>query len=112
MRINFLVTSLPIPSKSNSGEYENVKLVHLCEVCGTQEILTPEEGFQRGWDYAPRMYPFRLISPRTCGKCGIDGTVWWDIVVNHKSFEELTEGQRKTIYRILHEPESIIAKDI
>ncbi len=112
MKINFLETSLPLSSKNNSSEYKDTKLVHICKICGSQEILTPEEGFQRGWDYAPRMYPFKLISPRTCGNCGIEGTVWWEIALNHKLVEELTEEQRKTIVRILNEPESIIAKDL
>lgn len=31
------------------------KLIHICEVCGKTEILTPEEAFNDGWDYPPRM---------------------------------------------------------
>ena len=31
------------------------KLIHICEVCGKTEILTPEEAFNEGWDYPPRM---------------------------------------------------------
>ena len=30
------------------------KLIHICEVCGKTEILTPEEAFNEGWDYPPR----------------------------------------------------------
>lgn len=28
-----------------------MKLIHICEVCGKKEILTPEEAFEQGWDY-------------------------------------------------------------
>ena len=31
------------------------KLIHICEVCGKTEIMTPEEAFNYGWDYPPRM---------------------------------------------------------
>ena len=34
------------------------KLIHICEVCGKTEILTPEEAFNEGWDYLPRMGGF------------------------------------------------------
>ena len=27
------------------------KLIHICEVCGKTEIMTPEEAFNDGWDY-------------------------------------------------------------
>ena len=36
------------------------KLIHICEVCGKTEIMTPEEAFNDGWDYPPRMGPFGL----------------------------------------------------
>ena len=26
------------------------KLIHICEVCGKTEILTPEEAVNEGWD--------------------------------------------------------------
>ena len=69
-----------------------------------------EEGFAEGWDYAPRMYPFKVISPRTCGNCGgIEGTAWYEICVKHKKFDELTEKQKQTVMRICNEPESIMA---
>ena len=31
------------------------KLIHICEVCGKTEIMTPEAAFNDGWDYPPRM---------------------------------------------------------
>lgn len=49
--INFKETSMPSQSKDNSGEFENQKLRHICEVCGKQEIRTPEEGYKAGYDY-------------------------------------------------------------
>lgn len=36
------------------------KLIHICEVCGKTEIMTPEAAFNDGWDYPPRMGPFGL----------------------------------------------------
>lgn len=39
------------------------KYKHICEVCGRCEILTPEEAFQAGWDYPPRMGFFGVLSP-------------------------------------------------
>jgi len=89
-------------------DIHHTKLVHICEVCGKKEILTAEEGFKYGWDYAPRMYPFRLISPRTCGSCSITDTVWAQISIHGKTFDELTDVQQHTVGRILTEPQSII----
>ena len=51
------------------------KLIHICEVCGKTELLTPEEAFNEGWDYPPRMGGFGIVGPRTCGDCPINLTV-------------------------------------
>lgn len=83
-------------------------LRHICEVCGKDEILTPEEAFNAGWDYPPRMGSFGVISPRTCGNCGIESTVWWALMMDKKPSEELTEAQMATVLRIQSEPQSII----
>ena len=83
-------------------------LRHICEVCGKDEILTPEEAFTAGWDYPPRMGAFGVISPRTCGDCPMAGTVWWELMMAKKSASELTEDQLKTIERIQGEPASIL----
>lgn len=91
-------------------EHSNTKFIHICEKCEKEQILTPQEGFELGWDYPPKMYAFKVISPRTCGYCGIEGTVWWDICMEYKKFEELSEEQHKTMARILREPESIIVR--
>lgn len=34
------------------------KLIHICEVCGKTEIMTPEKAFNEGWDYPPKMGVF------------------------------------------------------
>lgn len=109
MSVNFKTTKLPSLNEDTS-KYADQKLLHICEVCGKQELLTPSEGFEQGWDYAPYMYPFKIISPRTCGNCGIDETVWFEIVVKHKTFESLSEKQKETVKRIYSEPESILPK--
>ena len=87
------------------------KLIHICEVCGKIEILTPEEAFNEGWDYPPRMGGFGIVGPRTCGDCPINLTVWWALVSEKKSVSELSQQQRETIKRIQGEPESIIARE-
>jgi ribosomal protein L32 len=107
MPVNFIEkANFPLPQKSD----DNTLYHHICEVCGIREILTAEEGFQKGWDYSPRMYPFKVISPRTCPNCGIDKTVWADISLRHKTFEELSKEQKEMVKRIYGEPESIIVK--
>ena len=40
-------------------------LLHICEVCGRTEVLTPQEAFDKGWDYPPMMGSFGVVSPRT-----------------------------------------------
>ena len=46
-------------------------LRHICEGCGKEEIIGREEAYGKGWDYPPKMGKFKLVSPRTCGKCSI-----------------------------------------
>ena len=87
------------------------KLIHICEVCGKKDILTPEEAFNEGWDYPPRMGAFGVVSPRTCGNCAINFTVWWALVCEKKGINELSEMQKETIKRIQQEPGSIIPKE-
>ncbi len=78
--------------------------IHICEACGKTETLTPEAAFQDGWDYPPRMGEFGVVSPRTCGSCGIDTTLWWRMIAGHK---DLTDDEKVVLDRILTEPASI-----
>ena len=87
------------------------KLIHICEVCGKTEILTPAEAFNSGWDYPPRMGAFGIVGPRTCGDCPINMTVWWALMAEKKSVAELSQQQKETIKRILEEPGSIIFEE-
>lgn len=57
------------------------------------------------------MYPFKVISPRTCNEYAIEKTVYWQIAVNHKAISDLTDTQKETIKRIYSEPESILANE-
>ncbi|KUP22058.1 hypothetical protein [Paenibacillus sp. DMB5] len=86
-------------------------LLHICEVCGKEEILTPEQGHDQGWDYPPKMGGFKVVSPRTCGNCSINGTLWWAFSVEGKQPDDLDERQLQTLNRILQEPESIMVTD-
>lgn len=87
---------------------ENPLLHHICEVCGKDEWLTSEEGFKQGWDYPPRMGMYGVISPRTCGSCSMGDTVWFEVVVNKKKLDELSDHQKEVVMRIVCEPESIM----
>ncbi len=84
------------------------KLIHICEVCGKAKIMTPEEAFNEGWDYPPKMGSFGIVSPRKCGNCGIEQTLWWALQSgNVQSPEDLTVEQKTVLARIQNEPESI-----
>lgn len=76
---------------------------HWCEKCGLEVLLTPEQAYQLGWDFPPKMGTWGVISPRTCGNCLIEGTAWWALVVEKKSSEELTERQYQSALRIVRE---------
>lgn len=84
------------------------KLKHICEVCGKEELLAPEEAFLAGWDYPPRMGAFGIVSPRTCPDCSMMDTLWAALVMEKKTVEELNTRQKKTLKRILGEPGSIL----
>lgn len=79
--------------------------VHWCEVCGLELLLTPELAYELGWDFPPKMGQFGVISPRTCGGCGIEGTVWYAMVVGKKSIQEITDEQYAKVVRIGEEKE-------
>lgn len=83
------------------------RLLHWCEVCGEERLLTPEEGFEAGWDFPPRMGSFGVVSPRQCpsATCGISKTAWWALTVDHVRPSELGERHQATIGRIARELE-------
>ena len=93
---------------SENEKSEPITLRHICETCGKDEILTSEEAFEQGWDYPPRMGVYGVVSPRTCGDCSINTTLWWAMAGNKTSPEELGERHQATMQRILSEPESIM----
>jgi hypothetical protein len=83
---------------------------HICEVCGTEEILTPETAYQAGWDYPPTIGAFGIIGPRTCATCSINQTAWWAITIDGYTTDMLTLYQQATIARILAEPDSVVVR--
>lgn len=84
------------------------RLIHICEVCGKAKIMTPDEAFNEGWDYPPRMGSFGILSPRTCGNCGIDRTLWMAVQSGKiKKIDDMTDEQKIVLARIQGEPESI-----
>lgn len=67
------------------------------------------KGLRKAGTTLQGMYPFKVISPRTCGNCGgIEGTAWYEICVKYKRFDELTDKQKQTVMRIYNEPDSIM----
>ena len=84
------------------------KYKHICEVCGRTEVLTPEEAFEVGWDYPPRMGAFGIVSPRTCPDCSMMDTVWAALMLKHETPDDLTDDQKRTLLRIINEPDSIM----
>ena len=84
------------------------KYRHICEVCGRTEVLTSEEAFEAGWDYPPRLGAFGIVSPRTCPDCSMMDTLWAELVLRHKTPDELTDDQKITLLRIVNEPDSIM----
>lgn len=87
------------------------RLRHVCEVCGRDEILTPAEAFDAGWDYPPKQGVFGVISPRCCPACPNTKTVWWALAVDNFTDDMLSDQQREVVARILAEPGSIIVTE-
>lgn len=102
---------LDMLTKDNPNDWKDVPLVHICECCGKTEVLTPDEAFSQGWDYPPKMGAFGIVSPRTCGDCGMTETIWWALVSKKQSLSDLDEKQLATIHRILNEPFSIMVPE-
>ncbi|AIQ50632.1 hypothetical protein R70331_03160 [Paenibacillus sp. FSL R7-0331] len=83
-------------------------LRHICECCGKEQTISSEEAYAQGWDYPPKMGSFKIVSPRTCGECIIQNTLWWEITCNKTPPGQLSERHQQTLKRILTEPESIM----
>lgn len=81
-----------------------MKFLHVCEVCGKEEMLTPEEAYEQGWDYPPKMGKFGVVCPHTCGDCPIVETVWWKLIALKMRPEDLSEKDKATLNRIINEP--------
>jgi len=80
-----------------------------CEVCGREAVTTAEEAFDAGWDFAGPggTSPAGVLTPRKCGNCSLDQTVWWRLVVDHAAPGDLTPREREVVARILRETESL-----
>lgn len=87
------------------------KVLYTCEVCGKKELLTPEEGRVGGWDHPPHIGRLGMISPRTCRNCPVEETAWWAILVEGKTYDELSERHKETLSRIIAEPASIFSME-
>lgn len=57
---------------------------------------------------------FGVLSPRTCGECGITETLWWKLATDKKkehNMEDLTDEEKITMKRILLEPYSLLEEE-
>ena len=87
---------------------------HCCEVCGKKVFCTAQEAFDSGWDYPPQIGNFGLLGPRTCGQCGLTGTLFWKV---HQQIlplvieSNLTEDELIVWRRIKGEPESLLEEE-
>ncbi len=88
-----------------------MRLRHICEVCGADEVLTPEAAHEAGWDYPPKMGVFGILGPRTCSQCSVGQTAWWALTMDGFTVDMLSETQQATVARILEEPESVLVPD-
>jgi hypothetical protein len=75
------------------------KILHWCEACDREELLTPDAGYESGWDFPPKMGTFGVISPRTCPNCTIDKTAWFAII----SGRDLNKKQMKAAKKMMNE---------
>ena len=93
-------------------DYDNITLRHICESCGKDELLTADEAHKQGWDYPPKMGAYKVVSPRKCGSCSIESTLWWALSFDNIPLDQLSEKHAKTLERIISEPESILPAGI
>ena len=91
--------------------FKNRRMLHICEVCGRTEILTPQEAYDMGWDYPPFMGSFGVVSPRTCPDCMMMDTAWAAITLKGVKPDDLSDRQKQAIMRIVREPESILVDE-
>ncbi|SLH42150.1 Uncharacterised protein [Mycobacteroides abscessus subsp. massiliense] len=106
------IVVMPSSGEVTEPETAHWKLRHICEVCGRDEILTPTEAYEAGWDYPPKMGQFGVISPRTCPGCPMNATVWAALALEKRGREDLTDAQLDTIARVLAEPMSIMVEGL
>ena len=98
-----------LKEKEAKEKLEHKKFWHYCEVCGKKQLLTSEEAYNAGWDYPPTIGMFGVLSPRTCGKCGMVDTVYWKLVTGGINQDKLTDEQIETIERIKGEPFNLLS---
>jgi hypothetical protein len=77
-------------------------ILHWCENCGVEENLTSQDGYEQGWDFPPKTGQLGVISPRTCGRCYIDSTAWFELQ-RGTSLKDLSQKHKATIKRIQEE---------
>lgn len=80
---------------------------YLCEVCDKKQDLTEAEAYAQGWDYPPFMGMWGIVSPRTCGDCGIEATAYWQVLMHQGTPPEgFNDRHAATIIRIIAEKDN------
>ena len=98
----------PLLSRKLSILTNETKIEYVCEVCDKTETLTEAEAVSGGWDYPPFIGAWVIISPRTCGDCGIQDTLWWVLMMDGvKDEADLSDRHKETLQRILSETEGV-----
>lgn len=105
------IVAMPSSGEVRGPDVSHWRLHHICEVCGSDEILTPTEAYNAGWDYPPHTSDFTVISPRCCPKCPNSATAWWAVAMDGYTETMLDDAQRTVIARILAEPASIMVTE-
>ena len=87
---------------------EPERVWHLCEQCGRRELLTPQEAYDAGWDYPPRMGMFGIVGQRNCPRCLLHKSLWGRLVLEKSAdLHHLCPHDLDALGRILMEPESL-----
>lgn len=98
----------PPPSPPSTPRPISPRFRHWCEVCGVAAVLTPLEVFNAGWDAPPSIGAFGVLSPRTCGGCSIERTLWFRLINKQLDPDALSAHDRAVLAHIAAEPESML----
>lgn len=83
------------------------RLLHICEVCGIESVLTSADASALGWNYPPFAGEFGVLGPRTCPDCLVGDTLWFRFKADYNT---INAGDMEFMFRVKNEPDSIAVK--